>query len=256
VNQSIGIWLVRPEAEHIGQSLAETIQATVYRPWENSCQSQKEQFAKVYHQHSAWILVMATGIAVRFVDGLIKDKTSDPAVVVVDEGGCYAVVLLGGHEAGANQLAFQIANSLGAVPVVTTATEALKPLVVGIGFRKGSTAEQIHQAVCNALGDRELGEVRELVTVDIKAQEQGLVEFCASNGLPLRSFKQTQIAQRSWVTKPSDFVKEAVGLDGVCEPCALIASPRGRLIVPKTAFNGVAVAVVEDTIKTRKTELE
>jgi len=35
-------------------------------------------------------------------------------------------------------------------------------------------------------------------------------------------------------------------VDGVCEPCALIASPRGVLIVPKTTLDGVAVAVVAD----------
>jgi cobalt-precorrin 5A hydrolase len=37
-----------------------------------------------------------------------------------------------------------------------------------------------------------------------------------------------------------------VGLDGVCEPCALIACGRGRLVVPKTTLDGVAIAVVED----------
>ena len=47
-------------------------------------------------------------------------------------------------------------------------------------------------------------------------------------------------------TEASAWVQQNVGLPGVCEPCALIASPRGRLIVPKTALRGVTVAVVED----------
>ena len=42
------------------------------------------------------------------------------------------------------------------------------------------------------------------------------------------------------------WVQKNVGLDGVCEPCALIACARGKLIVPKMALDGVAVAVVED----------
>jgi len=37
-----------------------------------------------------------------------------------------------------------------------------------------------------------------------------------------------------------------IGVEGVCEPCALIASPRGALALPKMAFDGVTVAVVED----------
>jgi len=48
------------------------------------------------------------------------------------------------------------------------------------------------------------------------------------------------------VSQPSDWVRQSVGLDGVCEPCALIASTRGRLVVPKTALDGVAVAIVAD----------
>jgi cobalt-precorrin 5A hydrolase len=55
-----------------------------------------------------------------------------------------------------------------------------------------------------------------------------------------------QIEARPWVSKPSEWVRQSVGLDGVCEPCALIASVRGRLVVPKTTLDGVAVAIVAD----------
>ena len=55
-----------------------------------------------------------------------------------------------------------------------------------------------------------------------------------------------QIESRAWVSQPSEWVRQAVGLDGVCEPCALIASVRGRLAVPKSTLDGVAVAIVAD----------
>jgi cobalt-precorrin 5A hydrolase len=241
----LGIWPVRPEAQRLAERLAQDLGGELFRPWE-SPESQKEQFQAQFSQRSHWILIMATGIATRFVEGLLRDKHHDPAVVVLDEAGRYAVSLLGGHEAGANALAYRVANAVGAVPIVTTATEAIKPLVVGIGCRKGVHEDQVTAAVRHALAELDLSRVRELATVDLKANEPALVAFSQRHGIPLRVIARRQIEARSWVTQPSDWVRQSVGLDGVCEPCALIACARGRLLVPKTTLDGVAVAVVED----------
>jgi cobalt-precorrin 5A hydrolase len=264
-----GIWPVRVEAEKLGEVLAQRLGGELIRPWLGAeppregpggtesrdvvwrqTESQKARFREQFGQRSQWVLVMATGIATRFVDGLLRDKHQDPAVVVLDEAGRYAVALVGGHEGGANALAYRVANAVGAIPVVTTATEAMKPLVVGIGCRKGVSEEQIERAVLHALAQvgvgNSLAAVRELVTVDLKANEPGLLAFAQRHAIPLRIIAKYQIEARSWVSQPSDWVRQSVGLDGVCEPCALIASTRGRLVVPKTALDGVAVAIVAD----------
>jgi cobalt-precorrin 5A hydrolase len=285
VSSALGIWPVRREAERLAQRLAQQLGAELFRPWERE-ETQKTQFRAQFAQRSHWVLIMATGIATRFVDGLLEDKREDPAVVVLDEAGRYAIPLLGGHEAGANSLAYRVASAVGAVPVLTTATEAIKPFVIGVGCRKGVEEEQIDRAVRYALdlcdrptrsaslrkgscslsvGEASAGEqscleppdfsvhdatefscVRELVTVDLKANEPALVSFSRRHGIPLRVIYRHQIEARSWVTQPSEWVRQSVGLDGVCEPCALIACARGRLVVPKTTLEGVAVAVVED----------
>jgi cobalt-precorrin 5A hydrolase len=246
LDESLGIWLVRAESEALADALQARLGGWPYRPWLQAVSLQREQFATAYRQHAQWVMIAASGIAVRFLDGLMQDKHHDPAVVVLDESGRYAVALLAGHEGGANRLAYRVANAVGAVPVITTATEALKPLVVGIGCRKRVTAERIEVAVSQALNGRLLSEVREVATIDLKAEEPGLIRFCERNGLPLRVFAREIVAARSWVTQPSEWVRQNAGLDGVCEPCALIACPRGKLVVPKTALDGVAVAVVED----------
>jgi cobalt-precorrin 5A hydrolase len=246
MNETLGIWLVRPDSEALAAVLQARLGGTIYRPWLQPDLPQRVQFACDYRLHRRWIMVAASGIAVRFLDGLAEDKHSDPAVVVLDEAGRFAVSLLAGHEGGANGLAYQVANAVGAVPVISTASEALKPLVVGIGCRKDVPAERIAAAVALALGERRLDEVREIATVDLKAREPGLLAFCVENGLPLRVLARATLAARPWTTQPSDWVRQNVGLDGVCEPCALIAAPRGDLIVAKTTMGGVAVAVVED----------
>ncbi|TKI08035.1 cobalt-precorrin 5A hydrolase [Martelella alba] len=79
--------------------------------------------AQVFHQYSALIFVCATGLTVRLIAPLVKDKFSDPAVVVIDDQGHHAISLLSGHMGGANALTRYIAALLGAEPVITTATD-------------------------------------------------------------------------------------------------------------------------------------
>ncbi|MEU9189159.1 precorrin-3B C(17)-methyltransferase [Streptomyces sp. NPDC048484] len=71
------------------------------------------------------VCFLATGAVVRLVAPLLTDKSSDPGVVCVDEGGRFAVSLVGGHGGGANDLAREVGELLGAEPVVTTATDSV-----------------------------------------------------------------------------------------------------------------------------------
>ncbi|RJQ19393.1 MAG: precorrin-3B C(17)-methyltransferase [Nitrospiraceae bacterium] len=69
------------------------------------------------------IFIMASGIVVRTIAPLIKDKKTDPAVVVIDEKGKYAISLLSGHLGGANKVAKEIADFLKGEAVITTASD-------------------------------------------------------------------------------------------------------------------------------------
>ncbi|MFG2801820.1 precorrin-3B C(17)-methyltransferase [Streptomyces pseudovenezuelae] len=71
------------------------------------------------------VCFLATGAVVRLIAPLLGDKASDPGVVCVDEGGRFAVSLVGGHGGGANELAREAGELLGTEPVVTTATDAV-----------------------------------------------------------------------------------------------------------------------------------
>ena len=66
---------------------------------------------------------MPTGVAVRAISPLLGHKSSDPAVVCLDEAGQSVIPLLGGHQAGANDLSRQIANLTGGHAAITTASD-------------------------------------------------------------------------------------------------------------------------------------
>ncbi|MCI7768639.1 MAG: cobalt-precorrin 5A hydrolase [Oscillospiraceae bacterium] len=78
---------------------------------------------KLWEAYDGLVFICACGIAVRALAPLISSKLTDPAVIVVDDCGRFAVSLLSGHIGGGNELAKVIGNIIGAVPVITTATD-------------------------------------------------------------------------------------------------------------------------------------
>jgi cobalt-precorrin 5A hydrolase len=80
-------------------------------------------FQEAFELREDLVCVMAAGIVVRSIAPYLRGKDRDPAVVVADEAGKFAVSLLSGHLGGANDLARQVAAILGGTPVITTATD-------------------------------------------------------------------------------------------------------------------------------------
>lgn len=83
----------------------------------------KENLRAGFDRYDSLVCIMATGIVVRILAPLIVHKTSDPAVVVLDQKGKYAISLLSGHLGGANDLAREMAAISGGEAVITTATD-------------------------------------------------------------------------------------------------------------------------------------
>jgi cobalt-precorrin 5A hydrolase len=204
---------------------------------------------EVFPLYRGLVYIAPLGAVVRAIAPCIRHKTVDPAVVAVDVGGRWAVSLLSGHEGGANQLAMAVANILDAEPVISTTTEAVKDLVVGVGCRRGAAAAAIVAAIREALSlaGCELARVRLLASAEIKADEPGLCEAARQLGLPLRLVAAEEIRHTARAFEHSGFVQEKVDLPAVAEPAALLAGRRTQLLLPKQILHGVTVAIARES---------
>ena len=280
------------------------------------------------------IFIMATGIVVRSIAPGLANKTTDPAVVVCDEAGQFAISLASGHIGGANALARDVARTTGGLPVITTATDVnqvpaidiiatqsrltienpdaiksvnmalitgnpifihdpfgivvhrlpqdqmiasavdafgrndagifvdhmcldlpphvlvLRPgsLVAGMGCNRGTAVEEMRDLLVETFATNRLAisSLRCLATVDLKANEPGLLALAESLDLPLTVFTRDRLKGVALVPTPSAMVEKHIGVKSVCEAAALLATHRGRLIVPKQKTANVTVAVAVD----------
>jgi cobalt-precorrin 5A hydrolase len=297
--------------------------------------------AEIYGGFQGFVFVMATGIVVRMIADYIKDKRYDPAVVVMDITGRFAISLVSGHLGGANALTRRLAEITGATPVITTGTDvnetiapdviameiggevddfevmkkvsaalvdgdatglvdltgvdppslrgplkgnvkifptleglcasavvagivitnrqldlvaagrpvvAVRPknLVVGVGCNRGTSADEVTEAVERVLreGGLALKSVRTLATVDAKRDEAGLIEAATRLGLPLAFCDKATLNAVPDVPNASAAPMKFVGVQGVAEPSALAVSG-GRLLVEKVKSGNVTIAVAE-----------
>lgn len=98
--------------------------------------SLKEWTGRMFDEMEGILFISATGIAVRSIAPFVADKTKDPAIVVMDEKGVFAISLMSGHLGGANDLAGILANITGAIPVITTATDVNGRFAVDVFAKK------------------------------------------------------------------------------------------------------------------------
>lgn len=285
-----------------------------------------------FQEADGLIYVGAAGIAVRAIAPYVSSKTTDPAVVVVDETGRFAISLLSGHLGGANELVERVATLCEATPVITTATDrhgvfavdswarmqgcvvenpeaiveissrllageritvrsdwpvdgeipqglalvhdasgnragtqestldvevSMHPTtqavlhiipriaVLGIGCRKDTDRETIERGlerVCMNAGLSEQS-VCKVCSIDRKAEERGLVQFCEAHHWPFHTYTAEQLRDVPGEFQTSSFVQETVGVDNVCERSAVLGSDGGVLYCGKYAENGVTMAV-------------
>jgi cobalt-precorrin 5A hydrolase len=295
----------------------------------------KDEIKRRFNAHSQHIFIMATGIVVRSIAGHLVHKTHDPAVVVCDEAGRFAISLVSGHVGGANALARGVAAITGGQSVITTATDVnqvpaidviatesrlvienpvaiktvnmalitgapirvhdpygkvisrlppgqvtpfedrgvgqdgvavfvdhmrldlpphvlvLRPstLVAGMGCNRGTDLEEMRDLLERTFSANHLclSSLRCLASVDLKADEPGLLVLADSLKIKITFFTPKQLNTVAKVPTPSATVEKHIGVQSVCEAAALLATNQGRLIVPKQKTANVTLAVAADS---------
>ena len=92
----------------------------------------KNTFNLLFYEYDSIIAIMASGILIRSISHLIKSKTTDPAILNVDDNGNFVISMLSGHLGGANKLTLKIADLIDATAVITTSTDVNKKLGIDV----------------------------------------------------------------------------------------------------------------------------
>ena len=92
----------------------------------------KNTFNLLFYEYDAIIAIMASGILIRSISHLIESKTTDPAILNIDDNGKFVISMLSGHLGGANKLTAKIADLIDATAVITTSTDINKKLGIDV----------------------------------------------------------------------------------------------------------------------------
>lgn len=92
----------------------------------------KKYLKIAFFEYDAIVAIMASGILIRSIAPYIQSKTTDPAVINIDDKGKFVISTLSGHLGGANKLTQKIANLIDATPVITTSTDVNKKLGIDV----------------------------------------------------------------------------------------------------------------------------
>lgn len=121
-------------------------------------------------------------------------------------------------------------------------------LVAGMGCNRGTDLAEMRGLLEEtfAANGLALSSLRALASVDLKADEPGLLALAEALAIPLTVFTRDRLEAVTQVPTPSVVVAKHIGVQSVCEAAALLATHRGRLIVPKCKTANVTVAVAAD----------
>lgn len=214
-------------------------------------------FIKTVQQHflngERCIFICATGIVVRALAPVLKDKYTDPAVLVLDEKGQFVIPLLSGHEGGANVLAAEVADYLKAQLVLTTAADYTKAVyVIGMGCDKGCPDTLLLELLRDATAELKDAVVASAIaSIDVKKNEQGLVSLADELKLPFNTYAADKLRLvEDQLSVRSDIVFKEVGCYGVAEAAALVAASEftgnpAELVLNKVKNKRATVAIAK-----------
>ena len=142
----------------------------------------KKYLKIAFYEYDAIIAVMASGILIRSIAPYIESKTSDPAVLNIDDNGNFVISTLSGHLGGANSLTNKIAALIGATPVITTSSDINNRL--GIDVLARDLYLSIDRPKEILFFNKAIIEGHE-ITLTSKSKKEYLIEYLKNNTLEI-----------------------------------------------------------------------
>ncbi|MHA4989965.1 cobalt-precorrin 5A hydrolase [Cetobacterium somerae] len=122
-------------------------------------------------------------------------------------------------------------------------------LVIGIGSRRGIEKEKVYEFLIETLKKHNLSlkSIKHFATVDLKADEKGIIETARELGKELKIVNREEILTVEDMFHGSEFVKKEIGVKAVSEPCAyLTSSKNGKFIEIKAKKDGMTISIYEE----------
>jgi cobalt-precorrin 5A hydrolase len=118
-------------------------------------------------------------------------------------------------------------------------------LVAGIGCNRNTPMDEIQTLLKEVLANHQLAvaSLASLASIDVKADESGLLNLAENLKLPLEFYDRKKLNQVKEIKNPSAVVEKHVGVKSVCEAAAILTARGGALIVPKQSTKNVTVAI-------------
>ncbi len=126
-------------------------------------------------------------------------------------------------------------------------------VTLGIGCRKNTEEATISQLVDEVLENHDIARVaiEQVVSVDLKKNEAGLVSYCKKQGWPFKTYSVEVLSRVTGEFTDSEYVKSVMGVGNICERAAVLGSDGGNIIQRKYAKDGVTVSVAVKDWKLR-----
>ncbi len=118
-------------------------------------------------------------------------------------------------------------------------------IVAGIGCNRNTSLVEIKSFLYDILRKYRLSEksLKSLATIDLKMDEPGLLALGKTLDLQIKFFGKDELNQVQDIKRPSLMVEKHMGVKSVCEAAAILASKKGKLIVPKESAGNVTIAI-------------
>ena len=217
---------------------------------------------KFFSDGDRLIFICATGIIIRTLAPVLRDKYTDPAVLALDEEGQFVIPLISGHEGGANEWARQVADGIQAQVVSTTANSYQKPVyTVGIGCERNCPVEYLDTLLHECLEAVSLSatDIHSFNSIAIKSDEIAMQKISEQYGRPFSTWNTDQLGSvEHKLVHRSQYVFDAVGVYGVAESAALYAAQqqepgkdlnKTELILPKQKNSKATCAIARVYLK-------